>query len=338
MKSELISWVIVLELYFPLLAIISFLIWLIIANQRKSKEAARKLILKIKQNEDNEKQNVYNFLSENVQYDDKQAKHLSKKIMNDRKFFFRNLISGILDKNIEAIELLENDLSRISSHYHSIKPSESTSAVDEAPIEDKSEQIDELYQEIKGLKHEIHITLTTLNNIFAEFSSMFGEEVPEREMSVDQIITAMESFSGKGEAKASEPASDDNDSQLEAGTTPDVDEPDAFASDENVETDDVADEPDSIENAEPVNTDSTEAEENGDDSLMDNAEIETPVEEETLDFSIESELDDIDSALDELELGQSIGESDAEETAEPDSEGEPSWDDAFEESGDSKSD
>ena len=52
-------------------------------------------------------------------------------------------------------------------------------------------------------------------------------------------------------------------------------------------------------------------------------------EKEELDFSIDSELDDIDSALDDLELGQSPSVASDEE---------PSWDDAFEESGDTMED
>ena len=318
------------------------LIWVLVSAKKKNKEAVRQLILRIKNNEEAQKEAVSAFLTEKVGLEQTAVKKQSKKIINERKFLFRNLISSLLDKNEKALIGLEDDLSRIVKHYHDLDIQ--AKAVEEVVEEaEETEDVDALKQEIKTLKHEVHITLTTLNNIFAEFSSMFGEEVPETEMSVDQIITAMESFSGKGGA------AEVDDAQLDAVEQELDDEPDAFSEDsimEEVESSiaempdepDVSDQLDEVDAMEDVGVmedvdvmEEIDVMADIDESVEEmpavevEKELSESAEEETLDFSIDSELDDIDSALDELELGHT-------------EEDEPSWDDAFAESGDKKPD
>ena len=351
MNNELFSWLLVAEIALPLLILCFVLTWMLMSNYKKNKEAARNLILKIKNNEESEKEALKAFLSNKLALEPEKVKKVSKKIINERKFLFRNLISGLLDKNVEAIASLESDMSRITKQYHALEVATKV----EEPVDDgeeiDSEKIDELKQEIKGLKHEIHITLSTLNNIFAEFSSMFGEEVPETEMSVDQIITAMESFSGKsveggdGDNGSEDPV-DGFDGMLDDELD---DEPDAFAevesslgdianeneeslSEESLVEDSLADEsvvdsfePDEGPAAEELTADAVSSEADTDIHVDESAgDSENEAEKESLDFSLDDELDDIDSALDELELGSS-GDT------------EPSWDEAFEESGDKPS-
>jgi chromosome segregation ATPase len=135
----------------------------------------------------------------------------------------------------------------------------------QSELERKQAEIEELKQEIKGLKQEVHITLTTLNNIFAEYSSMFGEEVTRKDMSVEQILTAMESFSGtKVDLEADEPQA------------------------EEVIAEEVANDPDTVE------------------------DLELEQDEGTTETSV----------LDDMPLEEVSGSDD-----------EPSWEDAFEESG-----
>ncbi|TQV77003.1 hypothetical protein FLL45_03350 [Aliikangiella marina] len=333
MNDQIISWLIVAEIALPLLILSSVLAWVLFRSAKKNKEAARGLILKIKNNEDNERAAVMSFLTDKLSFEEDAAKKATKKIINERKFLFRNLISGLLDKNLAAIESLESDMSRITRRYHDLDvviPQETEEAEE---IEDNSAQIEELTAEIKSLKKEVHITLTTLNNIFAEFSSMFGEEVPDSEMSVDQIINAMEAFSGKSATVQS------NEQDLARET-----EPDAFAEvdetpDEGEREDDesaidaldaVDDQGDVFDASEPLAPETQIREEPDDDEAAAAKAFEEAMnpepedDKDTLDFSIDEELDDIDSALDELELGSS-------------NEAEPSWDDAFEESGDKTS-
>ncbi len=271
MNSGDFSFVIIIEAVLPFFVLSIVLLLVILSGRKKYKEAAKTLILNVKSSEKQERESLVRFQTEKLNIKPKAAKKNAKKIINDRKFLIRNLVSGLLDKNVEAISMLDQDLNRISSRYHDLNvvTPEPVAIVEEEP-EETEEEID-LKAEVKSLKQEVHVTLTTLNNIFKEFSSMFGEDdIPEGQMSVDQIITAMESFSGKSavpEESLDELDDDDEDSadslddQLEESLA------DLGLADEGVLSDEGAD---------------------GD--------------EDDLDFSMDSAIDDIDSALDGLEL------------------------------------
>ncbi len=316
MNSEIISWLIILEVALPFVILSIVLFSMILGANKKNKRAARKLIVNIKKNENDQRNEIFKFLTEKLSIEPVKAKRITKKIISERKFLFRNLLSGLLDRNAGAIARLEEDLSRISEHYHDLEIAPNVVEA-ENDVEDISEEqaelITDLKLEVKTLKHEVHVTLTTLNNIFGEFSSMFGEQVPDTEMSVDQIITAMETFSGKNGAinNGSEDIEADNGRDLiEDG----VNDEQAFDEEAFDAFSEAVDENDIIESEDISNELGVSG---------------VSSEESAPDFEIDSELDDIDSALDELELGETVsGESTDEE---------PSWDEAFEESGDIKS-
>jgi hypothetical protein len=198
MNSDNISVILILEGILPFLVLSIVLIMAIMAGRKKFKQASKSLILHVKANEGKEKQAILTFLTAKLSIDEKTAKKKVKKIMNERKFLIRNLVSGILDKNVEAISRLNLDLCRVSDHYHQLDVQAAPQEGEQGLSKEIEEMLATLKSEIKSLKQEVHITLTTLNNIFKEFSSMFGvDDIPEGVMSVDQIITAMESFSGK---------------------------------------------------------------------------------------------------------------------------------------------
>jgi len=304
----------------------------LMSGRKKMKKAARQLILDVKSSEKRDRDAVKLFLKDKLHLDKKQIKKASKKILNERKFLLRNIISGILDKNLEAISLLNQDLNRVCKQYHQLeiaeveaKVEESTEEVAEEPKEDKIKQ---LKKDIKSLKQEVHITLTTLNNIFKEFSSMFGENAPEGDMSVDQIITAMESFSNKESSDAPERVETDSKSELVSEESDAKVEPESVAE----VSEQVEEKSDSDEQADPVDeVNSVSGDDKTDDEpLPEDASISEQLDDilgddsaDDLDFSGVDEVDDIDGALDMLEL-----DSTDEEESEPD------WGDAFAESGD----
>ncbi|MDQ7050605.1 MAG: hypothetical protein Q9M92_14170 [Enterobacterales bacterium] len=318
MKFDDFSWILVLEAVLPFVILSLILIFTITAGRKKFKLAARRLILAVKNNEVDEKKAVYTFLTDNLLMDKKLAKKQVKKIMNERKFLIRNLVSGLLDKNIDAIADLNQDLGRVSATYHKLKPTLPEAPVVEEevveePVAGDEEQVKQLNKDIKSLKQEVHITLTTLNNIFKEFSSMFGEDdVSKEQMSVEQIITAMESFSGAAatDDDSQQQASDANITETETETESDKD---------NESTPDLSEETESASESVADETKEETLDTQLEQSLKDMGVDDTALGEEVND-SLDSALDDIDSALDELELDASDDE--------------PDWGDAFAESGD----
>jgi hypothetical protein len=360
MNSVDLSWVLALEIALPFVILSIVLTVVILSGRKKYKEAAKQLILSVKSSEEKDKQALLEFQTNKLMIEDKQAKKNAKKILNERKFLVRNLVSGLLDKNVEAISQLNSDLARISSHYHSLEVKLAQVKVSEAPAETEESEDDEalledikgLKSEVKSLKQEVHVTLTTLNNIFKEFSSMFGEDdVPKGQMSVDQIITAMESFASRtpdenvGMNEDTEKQAQDSAVQEKAEPSPPSEDainseqqPAEKANEESVQasSDPTADDDEvaSLEKQLAENLDF------GDDDGV-------ASERDQLDFSIDSAIDDIDSALDGLELD---GADEDEDEAEPDwgdafaesgdkvEEEEPDWGDAFAESGDKMDD
>jgi hypothetical protein len=303
MNSGDLSYIVIVEAVLPFLVLSIVLLLVILSGRKKFREAAKMLIMSVKSGEAKEKESLIAFQTEKLNISNKLAKKNAKKIINDRKFLVRNLVSGLLDKNVEAISQLNQDLSRISSRYHDLKIVLPEPAVVEEPAETE-EEID-LKAEVKSLKQEVHVTLTTLNNIFKEFSSMFGEDdIPEGQMSVDQIITAMESFSGKEDTPGENfPSAGETEMPQHEATADDLGE-------------DPMDAMDSL--------DSQLEESLADLGLADEGVLGgsgADKGDEDLDFSMDSAIDDIDSALDGLELDASDDE-------------EPDWGDAFAESGD----
>ena len=321
------SILLMLEAAAPFLILSIVLALVILSGKKKMKNAAKNLILEVKANDKRERDSINDFLTNKLNIDEKTTKTTVKKITNERKFLLRNIISGILDKNIEAISNLNEDLSRVCRQYHQleidIKKDEpekvAEEAIEEIAVESQGGNEKVLKKEIKNLKQEVHITLTTLNNIFREFSSMFGEDVPTSDMSVDQIITAMENFSGKEGAK---PISD-NDQEIRSS------EAIKEESDSNFE---VAD--NLAEVSEPTEEELSSNEEKNDGEVAIELPEEASISEQldsimgdeddndNLSVTTEEEIDDIDDALNMLELDST------------DNEGEPDWGDAFAESGD----
>jgi len=316
MNNVEFPWVLILEFVLPFVVLSMILVMVIIGGRKKFKEAAKRLILNVKTTEDNEKDALINFLSNKLGYDEKQAKKKAKKIINERKFLIRNMVSGLLDKNVEAISQLNNDLSRVTDCYKNLEVINLVAEEIPEPEEEVQETAEEkeLKGEVKSLKQEVHITLTTLNNIFKEFSSMFGEDdIPSGQMSVDQIITAMESFAGKSAVQEIDASSSESMQEPE----PETESTAEIAIEPLIETEPV----ESDVSNEPVTMEEVVTEQESE------AAVESEVnsaETEELDFAIDSAIDDIDSALDGLELDASDEE--------------PDWGDAFAESGDTMED
>ena len=313
----------------------------ITAGKKKYKQAAKKLILSVKSSEDSERERLIKFQTEKLSIKEKPAQKNAKKIINERKFIVRNLVSGLIDKNVEAISLINQDISRLTQRYHELETEQpepiQAPVVEEVPAKTElaEDNTKDLKKEIKNLKQEVHITLTTLNNIFKEFSSMFGEDdIPDGQMSVDQIITAMASFAKgsnskekgpsdnsstpepavKESAQVKEDIQDGGDAGLESKpvTPSEVESSSELENKEQMEQ-----EPEAKIDSETTAEPELQVESEQSDS---NSVTEQPENKDSLDFSVDAAIDDIDSALDELEL-DSVEE-------------EPDWGDAFEESGD----
>ncbi len=198
------------ELALPFLLLSLYLSIVVLGRKKQDKKSLQKLISLYKEKEDGRKKTVIEFLKNKVGLDEPASEETSKKILEARKSFVQKLISAFLTRKEESISNLDNELSLITRSYQELSISVSkeevtedaedepeTSSAIEAPAKadpTEAEDLARLKKENKNLKIEVHTTLSTLNNIFVEYTSMFGEESERKDMSVDEILTAMESF------------------------------------------------------------------------------------------------------------------------------------------------
>ncbi|NVJ60217.1 MAG: hypothetical protein HWE27_07505 [Gammaproteobacteria bacterium] len=246
MGESVLPWLLVIEIILPFIILALVLTVVLIRGKSRLKDAMRELIINVKDNEPVQKESTQRFLHEQLGISEAETEKLSNALIKERKFFIRTLVSSLLNKDIEALATLDEELSRLTERYHALKPAntaatetsdsyeddESSSAL-QSEVESKVAEIEELKDKNKGLQQELHITITTLNNIFSEYSSMFGEEVTKKDMSVEQILTAMESFSGTKSTESSSEPLDISTPQEETETVDDLEFNDSEAEDES---------------------------------------------------------------------------------------------------------
>jgi len=310
--------ILLLEIVVPLLLLSIALSVVILGRKHKDKKALQHLISQYKDKEDGRRESVIKFLKSKADLEDPVRKDAAKKLLQARKSFLQKLINAYLTRKPEAISNLDNELSIITRAYHEIsitipqeKIVDSIDRDDSAPVEDirtVTQNGPELDEELKNLREknnnleiELQTTLSTLNSIFSEYTSMFGEETEKKDMSVDDILSAMESFGQDNIDSAAK--SDDivgdavsetetETEQLEKTTEPETEEPQ-----KDVEA-----------------------------KQAEDAEMEKDAEPSW------------DEAFEEAKESQEDAEAKQTEDAEMEKDAEPSWDEAFEEIKDSQED
>ena len=175
----------------------------------KERKGCEQLLALVKATEEEQKQAIENFLTQSLSYDKSAAGGKAADLLKTRKQFMRKLLLGFLHRDVLLIASLDNELSQMTNAYHRLEAK--TVAATAAPAPNKTDgggegHVVRLQQENQRLRHEIHITLSTLNNMFAEYSSMFGNDEGDRNLSVSQIVDRMQQLSGGGANEALEKA------------------------------------------------------------------------------------------------------------------------------------
>ncbi len=200
--------ILILEVVLPFFVATVALSIVVFRRKTQDRSALQQLINKYKENEKGRKESIFKFLKNKVGLGEQEIEETSKKLLLARKSILQKIISAFLTRKAESIANLDNELSIITSAYHELSvslPADNASDEDEMTT-DVSETVvtqnnPELEKELKNLKEEkknleveLKITLSTLNSIFEEYTSMFGEESDKKDMSVGDILSAMEFF------------------------------------------------------------------------------------------------------------------------------------------------
>lgn len=122
------------------------------------------------------------------------------KLVKQRRQYFKQVLQALLDRRPTGLLVLEPALRQFSEVHVQLLASRQLAA---APVSGVAEpapataantgRSDEpLRAENDRLRREVGLTLSALNNIFAEYASMFGDEHTRRDMSLEEILHSMQ--------------------------------------------------------------------------------------------------------------------------------------------------
>lgn len=192
------SWLLIAEIAVPLLLFLALLGSSIIKRRKAVDDGCHKLLADVKANDAAQKTALERFLKETLLQADDDANDALAQIINKRRVFIKAVMDSHLKLTSDGIKKLDSELSVLLESYHALVPgaalSGSPSMGSGSPLE--AGDLQSLKEENERLKKEMNITLGTLNNIFAEYSSMFGEEQEHRDMGVTDILSTMENLMG----------------------------------------------------------------------------------------------------------------------------------------------
>jgi len=348
MKDSL-SFLIILEFVAPFAILSILLLVVFFKRNKKSKRGLRFLLEGVQGTDDSYKQTLTEFLKK-VGIQEEEIEPLLQEFTKNRRAFFKILLTALTSKDQGMLESVGGGFNNFTENYHQLDLNASATSIEETESEEKQStpETDDsplraYKRENKRLKAEVHVSVSALNSLFKEYSSMFGE-VPEnkQEMSVQEILEAMEKFT-KGEFKPADITSDlppelsqasENDSKPEVDEESDSIEVSEVEVGDEVENIANSNEPDEEKHKEDSNDSSdsnnneAEAKEPEWDEAFEEAGVKMESEEKTDEVT---EEDSPETQLEENSIDESQ-QNESKESEDPKSE-EPGWDEAFEEAG-----
>lgn len=184
---------VVLALALP--SALAFLTVLILGFRRKSgqRRSCETLLAQVKASDEEVRQSLQHFLAESLRLETEQVSQRTEDILDLRKALYRQLFKAVLQQDAAALAGLDGQVVALINAYHVLVPQlPAPVPIAVAPRNDAA--ADQLRVENERLRRESAITMGTLNNIYAEFSSMFGNEVPTNPLSVEQIMERMQAL------------------------------------------------------------------------------------------------------------------------------------------------
>ncbi|NQD38850.1 hypothetical protein HPT27_17675 [Permianibacter sp. IMCC34836] len=200
----------VLALSGPSVLIAIVLAVLLIKRKAQDRAGVERLLAAVKAAENDYRQAVQLRLVDKLKLPDEQAGPEADKLVKQRRQYFKQLLSALLNRDPAALGQVEPALKVFSEAHLKLLaelPSAGVAApaaviaslIPAAPPSDAPDM--QWRMENDRLRREVSLTLSTLNNIFAEYASMFGDENTRRDMSLEEILSSMQKLA-EGEQNA----------------------------------------------------------------------------------------------------------------------------------------
>lgn len=206
----------VLALSGPAVVVAIVLAVLIIKRKAQDRRAVELLLLAVKVAEPAYREHLLGKLGANGHADPDKLAALVDKLIKGRRQYFKQLLAALLDRKPTGLLAIEPALQQYGElHLQAMAvlarspapamaepPSPSTGG----PAAPTTVVESQLRGENERLRREVGLTLSALNNIFAEYASMFGDEHTRRDMNLEEILSSMQQLAaGEPPVPADEP-------------------------------------------------------------------------------------------------------------------------------------
>ncbi len=195
---------IVLALSLPSLLTAVVLAVLLIRRKALERGGVERLLAAVKSAEPSFRAALLQRLVNEFQCEEESAGQTADKLVKHRRQTYKQVLTALLDRDPGALVRLEpvitdfadvhlkalSALSLQAGKRESAPIAVPAGLIPQAPPIDAGEAV--LRGENDRLRREVSLTLSTLNNIFAEYASMFGDEHTRRDMSLPEILSAMQ--------------------------------------------------------------------------------------------------------------------------------------------------
>ncbi|MFZ5843027.1 MAG: hypothetical protein ACOY3E_09020 [Pseudomonadota bacterium] len=208
----------VLALSGPAVVVAIVLAVLIIKRKAQDRRAVELLLMAVKAAEPAYREHLLGKLGSSGHADPDKLAALVDKLIKGRRQYFKQVLAALLDRKPSGLLAMEPALQQYSELHlqgmavlaRSMVPAP---AVAEAAATAASGSgaatfagEGQLRSENDRLRREVGLTLSALNNIFAEYASMFGDEHTRRDMSLEEILSSMQQLAaGEPPAAVDEP-------------------------------------------------------------------------------------------------------------------------------------
>ena len=207
----------VLALSGPAVIVAILLAVLIIKRKAQDRRAVELLLAAVKAAEPACREQLLTKLGAGGHADPDKLAALVDKLIKGRRQYFKQVLAALLDRKPTGLVAIEPALQQYSElHVQAMAvlarapapapvapvPASAAPSGAAGPAAVESH----LRSENERLKREVGLTLSALNNIFAEYASMFGDEHTRRDMNLEEILSSMQQLAaGEPPAPVDEP-------------------------------------------------------------------------------------------------------------------------------------
>ncbi len=194
----------VLAISLPSVLVAVVLAVLLVKRKAQDRLAVERLLAAVKNAEPDYRQAMLNRLLK-AGVAEERAQADAGKLVKHRRQYWKQLLAALLNREPAALLQAEPALRQFSEAHLQDLPSlvlaigaaPAVAAATESVAADAAGAADgpvneTMRRENDRLKREVGLTLSALNNIFAEYASMFGDEQTRRDMNLEEILTAMQ--------------------------------------------------------------------------------------------------------------------------------------------------